>query len=31
VLTSYSVSGGQKMYLGDSVQYKVQGLITLPN
>jgi hypothetical protein len=31
VLTSYSVSGGQKMYLGDSVQYKVQGSITLPN
>jgi hypothetical protein len=31
VLTGYSVSGGQKMYLGDTVQYKVEGLITLPN
>jgi hypothetical protein len=31
VLTGYTVSGGQKMYLGDTVQYKVEGLITLPN
>lgn len=31
VVTSYSIVGGQKMYLGDSVQYAVDGIITLPN
>lgn len=30
VLTSYSVTGGQKMPLGDTVQYSVTGTITLP-
>jgi len=30
VLTSYSVTGGQKMLMGDSVQYSVTGMITLP-
>jgi hypothetical protein len=31
VLTSYSIVGGQKMYLGDTVNYSVQAAITLPN
>ena len=31
VLTSYTVNGGQKINLGDTVEYKVQGVITIPN
>jgi hypothetical protein len=31
VLTYYSMYGGQKMFLGDSVQYKVNASVILPN
>ena len=29
ILTSYSISGGQKMLMGDSVQYKINTTVTL--
>ncbi len=29
ILSSYSISGGQKMFLGDSVQYKIISSVTL--
>ncbi len=31
VLTAYKVNGGQKINLGDTVEYIVQGVITIPN
>ncbi|MEO7992299.1 MAG: hypothetical protein ABI663_22305 [Chryseolinea sp.] len=29
ILTSYSITGGQKMFMGDSVQYKINSSVTL--
>lgn len=31
LLTSYSIDGGQKMFLGDTVQYHVAGNLTIKN
>ena len=29
ILTSYAIEGGQKMFMGDSVQYKINTSVTL--
>ncbi|HEY5747481.1 MAG TPA: hypothetical protein VIU12_15485 [Chryseolinea sp.] len=31
VLTSYSITGGQKMFMGDSVSYNISAFVTIPN
>ena len=31
VLTSYSITGGQKMFMGDSVSYDISAFVTIPN
>jgi hypothetical protein len=31
VLTAYSVEGGQKMFLSDTVSYSIEGALTIPN
>lgn len=31
VLTSYSITGGQKIFMGDSVSYDISAFVTIPN
>jgi hypothetical protein len=31
VLTSYSITGGQKMFMGDSVRYNISAFVTISN